>query len=133
MSTEKIVTAAAVKKTLTPLFDRVLIEPIMQKQVGAVVIPESIAKDHLTMARILIAGPGKLRADTNEFLATQVKPGEIVFINAYMGNRIKIPAGMDVYVQVGDEEVRLENGREYILQQEDCIIARLGDFAELKV
>lgn len=116
------------KKTITPIFDRVLLEPMLQKSVGAIVVPESVARDHLTMARVLLAGPGKLRADTNEFLKVQVKPGDIVFINAYMGNKIKIPHGMEAFVKVGDEEVKLEVGREYILQQEDCIIATLNDF-----
>lgn len=119
------------KNTLQPLFDRVLLEPIIVTQVGSIIVPEKTANAHLTMAKVLLAGPGKYHVDNDEFLPTQVKAGEIVFINPFLGNKIKVPRDTPVSVVVNGEEVLLDPMKDYFLQQEDSLICRLTQHSKV--
>jgi len=116
------------RKTIKPLFDRVLLEPLYQKQAGKILVHDELAKQSLSLARVVACGPGKLRADTNEFLAVQLRPGDLVYINPMLGNKVRCPADMEFVVEgagsVEDETV-LEAGKEYHLQTEDAIYMRI--------
>lgn len=115
------------KKKIKPLFDRVLLEPLYQKQAGKILVHDELAKQSLSLARVVACGPGKLRADTNEFLAVQLRPGDLVYINPMLGNKVRCPTDMDFVVDGDDggEEVSLESGKEYHLQTEDSIYMRI--------
>jgi co-chaperonin GroES (HSP10) len=118
-------------KKVIPLFDRILLEPIHFKQNGALIIPDNQAQNKLVAARVLCCGPGKLNADTMEFLPTQVKVGTVVFVNSYLGDKLQIPAGMNLYVDVDGKEVQLDSKVSYLLMQEDSLKVMVIDSDEV--
>lgn len=99
---------------------------MLKKQQGNILLTDELAKQILCMARVIAVGPGKLVADTNEYLKMQSKPGDMVFINPYLGNKIRCPHDVELVVQYDDgTEYVLQPGGEYILQNEDTVYATL--------
>lgn len=116
------------RKKIKPLFDRVLLEPLLQKQAGKILVHDDLAKQSLSLARVVACGPGKLRADTNDYLACQLQPGDLVYINPMLGNRVRCPSDMEFVVEGagdGGAELVLEGGKDYHLQTEDSIYMRI--------
>ncbi len=73
-----------------PLGDRVLVEPVEEKEVkkGGIIIPDS-AKEKPTEAVIIAVGTGKTD-DNGKKVPFEVKKGDRVLISKYGGTEIKL-------------------------------------------
>lgn len=87
-----------------PLQDRVLIQPILEKEVqkGGIIIPDS-AKEKPIEGRVKAIGEGKLN-DQGKRTPLTVKVGDKVLYGKYAGTEIKI------------------DGDDYLLMREDDIL-----------
>ena len=90
---------------LKPLGDRVLVEPVEEKEVkkGAIIIPDT-AKEKPTEGLIVALGTGKTD-DNGKKVPFEVKKGDRVLISKYGGTEIKL------------------NGKEYKILNSDDILA----------
>jgi chaperonin GroES len=75
---------------LTPLGDRVIVEPIEGEDVtaGGIILPET-AKEKPQQGKVLAAGPGA-RDDDGKRIAMDVKVGDTVLYAKYSGTEVKI-------------------------------------------
>ena len=89
---------------IRPLHDRVLVQPILEKEVqkGGIIIPDS-AKEKPIEGRIKAVGEGKLNEDGKR-TKLSVKIGDKVLYGKYAGTEIKI------------------DGEDYLLMREDDIL-----------
>ena len=90
---------------LKPLGDRVLVEPVEEKEVkkGGIIIPDT-AKEKPTEGLVVALGTGKTD-DNGKKLPFEVKNGDRVLISKYGGTEIKL------------------NGKEYKILNSDDILA----------
>ena len=90
---------------LKPLGDRVLVEPVEEKEVkkGGIIIPDT-AKEKPTEGLIVALGTGKTD-DNGKKVPFEVKKGDRVLISKYGGTEIKL------------------NGKEYKILNSDEILA----------
>ena len=90
---------------LKPLGDRVLVEPVEEKEVkkGGIIIPDS-AKEKPTEGLIVALGTGKTDDDGKK-IAFEVKKGDRVLVSKYGGTEVKL------------------NGKEYKILNSDDILA----------
>lgn len=88
---------------LKPLGDRVLVEPIKEKEEkkGGIIIPDT-AKEKPQEGIIMAVGPGKL-TDTGDRISMNVQKGDRVLYGKYSGTEVKI------------------DGKEYLIMHEDDI------------
>lgn len=94
----------AKKLLLEPLFDNILLEPIPEKvSKSGLEIPKMAQDKILVRAKVLAAGPGKLDSFTKERIPTALKAGDVVFINTYMGMKVKVDTKTEYIVQKEDE------------------------------
>ena len=93
---------------LKPLGDRVLVEPVEEKEVkkGGIIIPDT-AKEKPTEGLIIALGTGKTDDNGNK-VAFEVKKGDRVLVSKYGGTEIKL------------------DGKEYKILSTDDILAILG-------
>lgn len=113
------------RRKIVPLYDRVVLQPIVEEKTGAgLLIPSEVSQKQLKKAKVVLVGPGKLNADTNQFLVTQIRPGEVVFINSYLGMRIQTDRETDYVYELDGQEFVLEHNKEFIVQKEDELICR---------
>jgi len=93
---------------LKPLGDRVLVEPVEEKEVkkGGIIIPDS-AKEKPTEALVVALGTGKTDDDGKK-IPFEVKVGDRVLISKYGGTEIKL------------------DDKEYKLLNSDDILAIVG-------
>ncbi len=89
---------------LRPLGDRVLVEPVEEKEVkkGGIIIPDS-AKEKPTEALVVAVGSGKTD-DEGKKIPFEVKKGDRVLISKYGGTEIKI------------------DGKDYLIMREDDVL-----------
>lgn len=89
---------------IRPLHDRVLVQPILEKEVqkGGIIIPDS-AKEKPIEGRIKAVGEGKLNEDGKR-TKLSVKIGDKVLYGKYAGTEIKV------------------DGEDYLLMREDDIL-----------
>ncbi len=89
---------------IRPLQDRVVIQPILEKDVrkGGIIIPDS-AKEKPIEGRIKAVGQGKLGEDGKR-IKLDVKVGDKVLYGKYAGTEIKI------------------DGEDFLLMREDDIL-----------
>jgi len=75
---------------LKPLRDRVLVEPVEEKEVkkGGIIVPDT-AKEKPTEGIVRAVGPGKLHEDGKR-IPIEVKEGDRVLITKYGGTEIKL-------------------------------------------
>lgn len=75
---------------IRPLADRVLVQPLEEKEVkkGGILIPDS-AKEKPQEGKVIAVGPGKLDEDGKKIPLT-VKKGDRVLMPKYGGAEIKI-------------------------------------------
>jgi chaperonin GroES len=75
---------------LTPLGDRVIVEPIEGEDVtaGGIILPET-AKEKPQKGNVLAAGPGS-RDEDGKRIAMDVKVGDTVLYAKYGGTEVKI-------------------------------------------
>ncbi len=93
---------------ISPLADRVVIEPIEEDETSAsgIVIPDTASKERPQKGKVLAVGPGKL-GDDNERVVPEVKTGDVVLFTKY-----------------GPTEVKLD-GKEVLVASESDILAIL--------
>ena len=74
---------------IKPLGDRVLVEPVQEKEQvkGGIVIPDS-AKEKPQEAKVIALGTGKLD-DNGKKIPFDVKVGDIVLTSKYGGTEVK--------------------------------------------
>ena len=89
---------------IRPLQDRILIQPIREKEVrkGGIIIPDS-AKEKPIEGRVKAVGEGKLNESGNR-VKIDLKVGDKVLYGKYAGTEIKI------------------DGEDYLLMREDDIL-----------
>ena len=89
---------------IVPLQDRVLVQPILEKQVqkGGIIIPDS-AKEKPIEGRVKAVGEGKINESGSRTKLT-VKVGDKVLYGKYAGTEIKV------------------DGEDYLLMREDDIL-----------
>lgn len=82
---------------LTPLHDRVLIEPALaeEKTASGIIIPDT-AKEKPQEGTIIAVGAGKMN-DNGVLVATSVKIGDKVLYGKYGGTEIKVD-GKDLLI-----------------------------------
>lgn len=93
---------------ISPLADRVVIEPIEEDETSAsgIVIPDTASKERPQKGKVLAVGPGKL-GDDNERVKPEIKVGDTVLFSKY-----------------GPTEVKVD-GKEVLIASESDILATL--------
>ena len=93
---------------IKPLGDRVLVQPIEEKEVkkGGIIIPDT-AKEKPQEGKVIAVGTGKLDDDGKK-IAFNVKKGDTVLMPKYGGTEIKL------------------DDKEYQIVREDDILAVIG-------
>ncbi len=88
---------------IKPLGDRVLVEPIEEKEVqkGGIIIPDS-AKEKPQEGKVVEVGTGK-RDDDGKVIAFNVKKGDRVLMPKYGGTEVKI--GDKEYQIIREEDI----------------------------
>lgn len=78
------------KLNIKPLGDRILVEPVEEKEVvkGGIVIPDS-AKEKPQEAKVVALGTGK-KDDDGKLIPFEVKVGDIVLTSKYGGTEVKL-------------------------------------------
>ncbi|NBZ94966.1 MAG: co-chaperone GroES [Proteobacteria bacterium] len=94
--------------SIQPLADRVLVQPIEEKEVkkGGIIIPDT-AKEKPQEAKVIALGTGKLDDDGKKVPFT-VKKGDTVLISKYGGTEVKV------------------DGESYLIMREDDILGIIG-------
>ena len=89
---------------IRPLQDRILVQPILEKEVrkGGIIIPDS-AKEKPIEGRVKAVGKGKVGDDGNP-IKLEIKVGDKVLYSKYGGTEIKI------------------DGEDYLLMREDDVL-----------
>ena len=82
--------ATLTKVKIQPLGDRVLLQPIEQKEMkkGGIIIPDT-AKEKPQEGKVVATGKGKLTED-GKVLPMDVKAGDKILYGKYSGSEIKI-------------------------------------------
>lgn len=94
-----------------PLYDRVLMEFIPEEKTeGGLHIPKSTQEKEASKVRVVAVGPGKYDIETGQRVPMNLKPGDVVFVNAYLGMRVKVARGVQMLVQREDEILGVANG-----------------------
>jgi chaperonin GroES len=77
-------------KTLKPLADRVVVEPIEEEEItaGGIVLPET-AKEKPQRGKIIATGPGG-RDEAGKHIPMEVSAGDTVLFAKYSGTEIKM-------------------------------------------
>ena len=93
---------------IKPLGDRVLVEPVEEKEVkkGGIIIPDT-AKEKPQEGEVVALGTGK-RDDDGKIIEFAVKKGDRVLVCKYGGTEIKI------------------DGKRYLIMREDDILGIIG-------
>ncbi|MEY2905736.1 MAG: hypothetical protein RLZZ408_207 [Verrucomicrobiota bacterium] len=94
--------------SIQPLADRVLVQPIEEKEVkkGGIIIPDT-AKEKPQEAKVIALGTGKLD-DEGKKVPFTVKKGDTVLISKYGGTEVKV------------------DGESYLIMREDDILGIIG-------
>ena len=89
---------------IRPLQDRIMVQPILEKQVqkGGIIIPDS-AKEKPIEGRVKAVGKGKI-GDDGKPIKLEIKVGDKVLYSKYGGTEIKI------------------DGEDYLLMREDDVL-----------
>ncbi|HHZ77203.1 MAG TPA: co-chaperone GroES [Nitrospinaceae bacterium] len=89
---------------IRPLQDRIMVQPILEKQVqkGGIIIPDS-AKEKPIEGRVKAVGKGKI-GDDGKPIKLEIKVGDKVLYSKYGGTEIKV------------------DGEDYLLMREDDVL-----------
>ena len=100
--------AQALKTTLHPLHDRILIQRIEETEVrrGGLIIPDS-AKEKPQKGKVLAVGKGTVNEDGKK-TPLDVKAGDRVLFGKYSGSEVTL------------------NGEEYLIMKEEDVLGILG-------
>jgi chaperonin GroES len=96
-------TASAVKTTIRPLHDRVIVQRIDEgeQKVGGIIIPDS-AKEKPMQGKVIAVGKGKVEKD-GKVTPLDVKEGDTVLFGKYSGQEIKMDG--EEYLIMREEEI----------------------------
>lgn len=87
-----------------PFYDRVAMEFINEEKTEAgLFIPKNVQEKEAMKCRVVAVGKGKFDAATNQHVPTQVKEGDVVYVNPYLGVRVKINRNTQILVQKEEE------------------------------
>jgi chaperonin GroES len=76
-------------KTITPLYDRVLLEKVTQEMsAGGIIIPEGL-RDSPSEYKVLAVGTGYLDVPTGKTHPLTVEPGMRVLVGRHSGNEVQ--------------------------------------------
>ena len=91
---------------LTPLADKLIVEPINENEVtkAGIILPDTVDKEKPEKGRIIAVGSGKL-ADNGTRIVPQVKVGDMVLFRKYSPDDVKV------------------DGKEYLILSESDILA----------
>lgn len=91
---------------LTPLADKLIVEPISENEVtkAGIILPDTVDKEKPEKGRIIAVGSGKL-TDNGTRIAPQVKVGDMVLFRKYSPDDVKV------------------DGKEYLILSESDILA----------
>jgi chaperonin GroES len=105
---ERYLVSEFLKNPVKPLGDRVLVQPLEEKEVkkGGIIIPDT-AKEKPQEGTVVAVGTGKLD-DNGKKIEFHVKVGDKVLISKYGGTEIKI------------------DGENYLIMREDDILGIIG-------
>ncbi len=111
MKNNSINTRGELSRTIKPLGDRVLVQPLSDEEREkttklGIVIPDTVEKEKSERGKIIAVGPGKM-TDEGKIIPMGVKKGQVVIFSKYGPDEIK----------VGDKE--------YYIIKEDNILAVL--------
>src|SRR5213593_2840190 len=100
--------AQAMKTTLRPLHDRVLVKRLEEQDEkhGSLIIPDT-AKEKPQEGKVIAVGTGKV-TDDGKTLPLAVKAGDRILFGKYSGSEVKI------------------DGEEYLIMKEDDVLGILG-------
>jgi len=100
--------AQAMKTTLRPLHDRVLVKRLEEQDEkhGRLIIPDT-AKEKPQEGKVVAVGTGKVN-DDGKNLPLAVKKGDRILFGKYSGNEVKL------------------DGEEYLIMKEDDVLGILG-------
>lgn len=95
------------KLSLTPLGDRVVIEPASSEEVteSGIVLPDTASKERPEQGAVVAVGPGKRNPHTGKVEPLAVRVGDTVLFRKY-----------------GPDEFEVD-GTEYLIAREDDILA----------
>ena len=98
-----------------PLHDRVLVRRIEEeeKTAGGLIIPDT-AKEKPQTGEVIAVGEGA-RKDSGEIIPMSVKPGDTILFGKWSGT-----------------EVKLEDGKDYLIMKESDILGILEDGKKAK-
>jgi len=90
---------------LKPLGDRVLVEPIEEREVrkSGIIIPDT-AKEKPQEGKVIAVGPGK-RDEKGNLIPMDVKEGDKILFGKYAGTEVKI------------------DGKEYLIMHQEDVLA----------
>lgn len=91
---------------LTPLADKLIVEPISENEVtkAGIILPDTVDKEKPEKGKIIAVGSGKL-LDNGQRIASQVKVGDMVLFRKYSPDDVKV------------------DGKEYLILSESDILA----------
>jgi chaperonin GroES len=94
---------------LTPLGDRLIVEPLEEEQttIGGIVLPDT-AVEKPQRGTVVSAGPGGRNSDTGERIPMDVAAGDTVVFSKY-----------------GGTEIRVE-GTDYLILRESDVLAKVA-------
>lgn len=90
----------------SPLYDNVILEPIKETSRGGIEIPLSAQQQVLTKARVVAVGSGKFDVENKRSVPMTLKVGDVVYINTYLGMKLKLDPKTEFIVQK-EEEIRV--------------------------
>lgn len=91
---------------LHPLYDNVILEVVKKTSQGGIEIPLTAQQQALTQARVLAVGPGKWDIVGQRSVPMNLKVGEVVYINSYLGMKLKVDPKTEYIVQK-EEDIRV--------------------------
>lgn len=100
---EPELTEEMIAQKFQPIYDNVVLLPIVEKARGGIEIPKMAQEKILIRAKVLAVGPGKYDVQNLRFVPTVFKPGDIVYINSYIGMKLKADIRTELVIQKEDE------------------------------
>ena len=94
---------------ITPLFDRILVEPnasVQEEKTTSLILPES-AQDKPLLGRVVAVGNGKMAND--ETVTMQVKKDDLILYSKYSGSEFK------------------NNGKNLVIMRQSEILAKVEE------
>jgi co-chaperonin GroES (HSP10) len=97
--------------TIRPVFDRIALETIKEKEQNGFVIAADGQKV-ANKARVVAVGPGHLDTDTGKYYPCSLKVGDVVLINPHLGMRGRVDKKEIIFQMEGEVLCVLESSEE---------------------